>query len=173
MEKLSDEQLARLVQASGDAGSYAELVRRHQAPLLAFLYRLAGNDMNVDDISQTAIFQAYRKIRQFRFKSTFRTWLFKIAYLEYLQLLRHRKVVDRLKSNLTALQSEPASVDVDLSMDLQKAMLMLSEQERAAILLCDAHGFSHSEAAQAMNAPLGSVKTYVQRARKKMRELLI
>jgi RNA polymerase sigma-70 factor (ECF subfamily) len=58
------------------------------------------------------------------------------------------------------------------SLDLRAALATLSEEERAAALLCDAAGFSHAEAARVMGAPLGSVKTYVARARERLRAAL-
>lgn len=172
MKDLSDKKLTILVQATHNADGYAILAARHRPGLMAFLLRLAGDDMNIDDIAQTAVIRAYERITQFNHQSSFKTWLFQIAYLEYLQLLRRRKVQNRLKENVAARQPPPTDVDPDVSIDIANALSTLTEKEKAAILLCDAHGFSHSEAAHSMGAPLGSVKTYVQRARQKMRRAL-
>ena len=60
-------------------------------------------------------------------------------------------------------------ISIEASMDLRRGLAELSVEERASILLCDAVGLSHNEAAHAMAAPLGSIKTYLKRARKKMR----
>ena len=60
----------------------------------------------------------------------------------------------------------------DDALSLQRALNNLGAAERAALLLCDACGMSHSEAAKTMSVPLGSLKTYVQRAREKMRQAM-
>lgn len=172
MEALSDDKLVMLVQTTKDTNGYAILVARHQYVLKAFLFRLVGDDMSVDDIAQDTIMLAYEKIKQFRFESSFRTWLFRIGYMEYLQLLRRRKVVDRLKDNVATRQAPLTDLEIESSIDIKRALSTLTEQERAAILLCDAHGFTHQEAAHMISTPLGSLKTYIKRARRKMRAAL-
>ncbi len=172
MKELSDEKLVMLVKVTRDADGFTKLVRRHQSGLVAFLQRLAGDDMNIDDIAQTATIRAFQKIDQFRSESSFRTWLFQIAYVEYLQVLRLRKAVDRLKVNVADRNVKAVEIDAGVTLDLKRGLSLLSVEERSAILLCDANGLSHTEAARAMNAPLGTTKTYLKRAREKMRKVL-
>lgn len=173
MKAFADEELVMLVKATGDTESYTELIKRHQSGLLAFLHRLAGNNSNIDDIAQVAMLRAYRKIDQFREESSFRTWLFQIGYREYLQLMRRNKRTGEVMSSVESQPGDLSAFDPGMSLDLNNGLARLSTQERAAILLCDANGMSHSEAATAMDAPLGSVKTYVKRARHKMRLMLM
>ncbi len=169
----SDIDLVYLAKATRDDGAFAELVRRHQAKLRAFLLRLSGNHANVDDIAQMSLIKAHGAIGDFRGGGSFRSWLFAIAYREFLQQKRRDDAVARIGDAAAANETEPATTSLnEMSLDLKDALLRLPEKERAAMLLCDAVGFTHAEAAAALGAPLGSVKSWVQRGREKMRAML-
>ncbi|MEK7266244.1 MAG: RNA polymerase sigma factor [Pseudomonadota bacterium] len=164
---LSDIDLVTLAKAARDSAAFETLVRRHQAPLRAFLIRLTGDAPAADDLAQEALIKAYRGLDGFRGGSSFRSWLFAIAMRE--AQMAKRKTIAREKIAAAADLDDAGSEPAEFSIDLQRALASLSEDERAAALLCDAAGFSHAEAASAMAAPLGSVKTLVARAREKLR----
>jgi RNA polymerase sigma-70 factor (ECF subfamily) len=63
------------------------------------------------------------------------------------------------------LAEEPAGENSDLRLDLERAMAQLPERERAAAVLCFAQGYSHGEAAEILDMPLGTLKSIVARAR--------
>lgn len=157
--------------AVGDAEAYGELVRRHHASLRAFLWRLAGDPTRAEDLAQDALVRGFQNIARFQGGSAFRTWLFAIAYREFLQERRRAgaagRLLERLAEGAADVAAEPGA-----ALDLQRALQTLDTPERAAVLLCDACGMSHSEAAEAMDAPLGSVKTYVKRGRAKLQAAL-
>ncbi len=169
----SDIDLVYLAKATHDDDAFAELVRRHQAKLRAFLVRLSGDHASVDDIAQLSLIKAHRAIADFRGGASFRSWLFAIAYREFLQQKRRDDAVTRISAAAAenGIQTGPASFD-DISLDLKNALSRLPENERASLLLCDAVGFTHAEAAAALSAPLGSVKSWVLRGREKMRAML-
>ena len=173
---LNDIDLVAMATAAQDEKAFSVLVRRHQARLRAFLHRLCGDGAMADDIAQDTFLKAHRALESFKGGGSFRSWLFSIAYREFLQTKRKEKAASRLEDALKShSSSEPDRDDgknIGLSLDLRRALLVLEPKERAALLLCDAAGLSHSEASVAIDAPLGSVKTYVARARKKMREAL-
>jgi RNA polymerase sigma-70 factor (ECF subfamily) len=169
---LSDLDLVILAKAARDSAAFDMLVRRHQAPLRAFLIRLTGDAAGADDIAQETLIKAYRGLDGFRGGSSFRSWLFAIA-------LREAAIDRRRKATMTRAETAAAGAELceetlapGLSIDLRSALARLSPEERAAALLCDAAGFSHAEAATAMAAPLGSVKTYLLRARERLRAAL-
>jgi RNA polymerase sigma-70 factor (ECF subfamily) len=116
--------------------------------------------------------RGFEHIGRFQGGSAFRTWLFSIAYREFLQARRRAGAAGRLIERLSEPEAVQDGGEPGAAVDLQRALQVLDEAERAAVLLCDACGMSHSEAAEAMSAPLGSVKTYVQRARAKMQAAL-
>ncbi len=166
--ELNDVDLVILAKAARDSAAFEALVRRHQAPLRAFLIRMTGDPPLADDLSQEALIKAYRGLDGFRGGASFRSWLFSIAMREAAMARRKTKG----ETAAAAGNVEEASPPREFSLDLQRALAGLVEEERSAVLLCDAAGFSHAEAAAAMGAPLGSVKTYVARAREKLRAAL-
>lgn len=168
---LTDLDLVILAKAARDSAAFDALVRRHQAPLRAFLIRLTGNSAGADDIAQETFLKAYRGLGAFRGGASFRSWLFAIAIREAAMERRRASAMARAETSAADLGASPAEPS-SMSLDLQAALSSLSREERAAALLCDAAGFSHAEAATAMAAPLGSVKTYVLRAREKLRAAL-
>ena len=175
MKDASDIDLVAAAKAAGDDRAFAELVRRHQGRLRAFLHRLGADATLADDIAQDAFVKAHAALASFRGGGSFRSWLCAIAYREFLQTRRKAGAAMRIEASLRAETGETASSDgaqASLSMDLRKALAGLEDRERAALILCDAMGMSHSEAAAALAAPLGSVKTCIARARAKMRKAL-
>lgn len=165
--ELSDIDLVTLAKAARGSAAFETLVRRHQAPLRAFLIRLTGESALADDLAQEAFLKAYRALDAFRGGSSFRSWLFSIALREA-QMAR-RKDAARNRAQAGAGGDDETAPPAEFSLDLQRALAALTQEERTAALLCDAAGFSHAEAAGAMAAPLGTVKTLVARAREKLR----
>lgn len=172
---VSDEELVALVIAARDQRAFGELVRRYQGLVRSMLARLCGNRALADDLAQEAFTRAWTKIGSFSGKGSFKSWLCSIAYREFLMSARKRKAADKVLEQLTREQKEDsvaASPVAGETLDLDRALKGLSEEERAAVVLCYACGFSHSDAAEAMGAPLGSVKSWVNRGRDKMKERL-
>lgn len=170
---LSDIDLVMLAKAAHDETAFAELVRRHQAGLRVFLRRLTGNASLADDLAQESFLKAYRRIGSFAGGASFRSWLYAIAWREFLQAKRKDGARGKL---VNAIAAEPAGAatapNADMSLDMKRALATLEENERAAVLLCDAAGLSHGEAAATLGAPLGTVKSQVMRAREKLRAAL-
>ncbi len=170
---LSDTDLVMLAKAAPDRAAFDGLVRRHQAGLRAFLRKLGADAAQADDLAQETFIKALRSLQSYRGGASFRSWLYAIAWREFLQGARSERSRSRLSEAVAAeSQGEATCSTGDFSLDLQRALASLDDIERAAVLLCDAVGLSHGEASVTLGAPLGSVKTYVARAREKLRTFL-
>lgn len=170
---LSDTDLVMLAKAAPDHAAFDALVRRHQGALRAFLRKLGADATQADDLAQDTLIKAYRRLQTYQGGASFRSWLYAIAWREFLQGARKDRAAARLGEAMAAGMSEEAApLTGDFSLDLQRALASLDDLERASVLLCDAVGLSHGEASAALGAPLGSVKTYVARAREKLRAFL-
>lgn len=172
---MNDIELVAMAKAARNEAAFAELVRRHQARLRAFLHRLCGDGFLADDIAQDTFMKAHSSLASFRGGGSFRSWLYAIAYREFLQSKRKSKAAARLEQALktqAAYSGGEEKIEAGMSIDLRRALMTLDEPERAALLLCDAAGLSHTEASAATGVPLGSIKTYIARGREKMREAL-
>jgi len=174
---ISDEALIARVVVSDDRHAFGELVRRHQSAVRATLRKLAGgNTALADDLAQETFLLAYRKLKQFRQEARFSTWLYRIAYNVFLADARRMKElpmpedadVDELAS-AGSDASPSVSRQATLAVDLEKAMSVLSDAERAAIVQCYHNDLSHEEAAVVLGCPVGTVKTHILRAKQKLK----
>ncbi len=162
------------------------LLRRHQSAVRATLRRLAaGNDALADDLAQETFVLAWRNLASFREEARFSTWLYRIATNCWLADARKRKEVllgdrdgdggdddeDDAMSALGASVGDTAHA-TSLRMDMARAMRVLSDGERAAIVQCYDNDLSHEEAAYVLGIPVGTVKTHILRAKKKLKSAL-
>ena len=182
---LTDAELIARVVVHDDRHAFSELVRRHQSAVRTTLRRLtAGNHALADDLAQDTFMLAFRNLRSFRQEAKFSTWLYRIATNAYLADARKRKeellgdrdadVADDEGGDASAGDAggpDPARA-ATLSMDMDRALAVLSEGERAAIVQCYHNDLSHEEAAQVLNCPVGTVKTHILRAKQKLRSRL-
>lgn len=156
--------------AGGNSAAFGVLVRKHQSPLRGFLLRMTkGNSALADDLAQETFLEAFRKIAQFG-KGSFFGWLCAIAYSRYLMEARKRKL-ESLDQDMVDDAPE-AEIASSAKIDLERALARLRPPERAALTLCFALGFSHEEAAAAMELPLGTLKSHVNRGREKLTAML-
>jgi RNA polymerase sigma factor (sigma-70 family) len=167
-----DAALAERAMRYDDRSAFSELVRRHQGLVRAQLRRLTQGDHSwADDLAQEAFLQAWRKLDLFRGEARFGTWLYRIAYMTFLQSRRtHRAEVQHVVGYDGRVQDD--SDALALSRDLDIAMHGLAEAERNALVLCYEFDLTHEEAAYVLNTPAGTVKTHVARGKAKLRRSL-
>ncbi|WP_091738561.1 RNA polymerase sigma factor [Phenylobacterium immobile] len=167
---LHDVELCAL-SAAGDRRAFEELVRRHGTAVRALLRRMGADGSTADDVGQDAFIAAFEQIAEFRGEGTFTAWVRKIAARLYLRRIRK----DRRLVALVADEAEPApetGPGADGKIDLDRALNTLSAVERICVSLCYGAGVSHVEAAEALNLPLGTVKSHVKRGLDKLRARL-
>jgi RNA polymerase sigma-70 factor (ECF subfamily) len=163
-----EHELVRQAQA-GSSQAFARLVDAHQQGLRAFLRRLSGNWAEADDLAQEAFVAAWTDIRRFREGHAFRTWLCGIGYRKFLMAQRTaRRQRRRDASALEHQDGVSSELSTEERLDLLRALHSLPVDQRAAVALCLAAGFSHAEAAAALELPLGTVKSHVQRGRSRL-----
>lgn len=172
----SDDELVAAFVATGSNPAFHELVRRHHASTRSFLRRLCRDPALADDMAQDTFVKALTRLHTYEGNNRFRSWLGGIAYREFLMTVRSTKRLRRLHADAAPLLSTdgvstgPSPGD---RLDLDRALDVLPETERTAIVLNHACGMSHAEIARAMQLPLGTVKTYIDRARKALHKALL
>jgi len=177
---VSDAQLIARAVVEDDRHAFGELVRRHQSAVRSSLRRLTGGNVaHADDLAQETFLLAYRNLKSFRQEAKFSTWLYRIAYNVFLADARKIKELpmpDDADGEPVALADTAAPANMSrqaaLSIDLERAMRVLSEPERAAIVQCYHNDLSHEEAAQVLGCPVGTVKTHILRAKQKLKARL-
>ena len=172
----SDADLILAVQSRDDREAFAELVRRHQSQVRAVLRRLTkGDTMAADDLAQETFVLAWRNVSRFRFEARFSTWLYRIAFNAWQSdARRRREIVMDMDDDAPPAGSDHfvELPDVVSKVDLERAMAVLSDGERAAIAACYYADLSHEEAARALDMPVGTVKTHILRGKAKLRARL-
>ena len=174
MSEDSDEALIASVVAARDAAAFEALVRRHQSRVRNWLRLLTRSSARADDLAQETFIRAWQRAHTFSGRGKFVSWLMKVAYNTFLEERRG----DRLRTRIAAAVSqgqadEPASGGGDEWPDLERMLAVLSVDERLTLVLCYAHGLSHSEIADVIDMPLGTVKSHVHRAKAKIRERFV
>jgi len=182
---VTDAQLIARVLVQDDRHAFCELVRRYQSGLRATLRRLtAGNHALADDLAQDTFMLAYRNLKSFRQEAKFSTWLHRIATNAFLANARKRK--EELLGDADAAVADEDDPGVppgdgiggdharaaNLRMDMERALAVLSEGERAAIVQCYHNDLSHEEAAYVLDCPVGTVKTHLLRGKLKLKAQL-
>lgn len=170
LSSLHDVELATLA-AAGDRTAFGELVRRHGSAVRGLLRRMGAQPSEADDLAQDAFIAAFEAIAEFRGEGTFAGWVKKIAARTYMRRLsRERR--QRLVAEETQEDEAGPTPDPGRRLDLDEAMKSLAEAERICVTLCYGAGLSHAEAAEALNLPLGTVKSHVKRGLDKLRARL-
>ena len=169
----SDSSLVARVVASDDRDAFGELVKRHQSAVRRFAQSLVQDNALADDVAQETFVRAYRSLGQFRGDSSVLTWLLGIAHNQARNARRKTRAHGELDPNDPSLISATdATRSSDLKTDLQKALIQVSDDERAALHLCYHEDLSHAEAAAALGWPVGTLKTHVARGKERLKLLL-
>ena len=113
---------------------------------------------------------AFERIAEFRGEGTFAAWVKKIAARLYLRRLQKDRRLAALAEEATEEDSELPRPDA--AIDLEEALKVLGKAERLCVTMCFGAGLSHTEAAEALNLPLGTVKSHVKRGLEKLRARL-
>jgi len=164
---LHDLELAAL-SASGDRRAFGELARRHGSAVRALLRRMGAEPALADDLAQDAFLAAFESIGEFRGEGAFVGWVKRIAARLYLKRWKKRAELDPVEAedmdSASGGEGEAAQ-----RLDLDGALASLSPAERLCVSLCYGAGLSHAEAAAALKAPLGTVKSHVKRGLDKLK----
>jgi RNA polymerase sigma factor (sigma-70 family) len=160
--------------ASGDRQAYGELVRRHGSAVRGLLRRLGADSATADDLAQDAFITGFEQVAEFRGEGTFAGWIKKIAARLYLKKVKReaRMIFSDTVEPVEEFGVRDASGDAASRIDLDDALKALSRGERLCVSLCYGADWSHGEAAEALNIPIGTVKSHVKRGLDKLRAKL-
>jgi RNA polymerase sigma factor (sigma-70 family) len=173
MSEYEDNILVASVVAQNDTAAFGELVTRHQSQVRNFLRKLTRDYTLADDLSQDCFMHAWNKIHTYAGSGSFIGWMLKVAYTTFLQ---SRRKSNRYGEILTLVGDQAdvagrkAVEDSDEITDLDKFLAVLTEEERAVMILSYACGLSHREISGAADLPVGTVKSIIFRGKEKIRE---
>ncbi|MGH7548092.1 MAG: RNA polymerase sigma factor [Gemmatimonadales bacterium] len=174
----------------GHEPAFRELVRRYERPVFSLLFRMVRDRTLAEDLAQETFIKVLNGIRSYNPQFKFSSWIFKIANNTAIDHLRKRDL-DTLsldgsphattpeEMHATAIQlgarGETPLQEVEareLGSAIERAIARLRPEYRSCILLRHVEGHSYEEIAQILDMPLGTVKTYIHRARNELRGYL-
>ena len=185
----SDQQIVAWAQ-DGEEFAFRELVRRYQRPVFSLIYRMVRDREIAEDLAQETFVKVLNAIDSYRPEHKFSSWIFKIANNAAIDHLRRRE------PDLLSLDGAPDAVSVErreatalqvrdqgespldelaareLGSHIEAAIAGLRAEYRACILLRHVEGRPYEEIAAILDLPLGTVKTYIHRARAELRDAL-
>jgi len=185
----SDEELM-LDYRDGDEYAFEMLYRRHEKPLLNFIYRMIMDAADAENLCQEAFFRVVRGRKKYRATGRFKTWLFQIAInlcRDQLRRMKHRShlslnaaassegdeiaELQELIPDASANPGERIETDEQESV-IKQAIASLPEDQRLVVILKEYQELKLSEIASIMNRPVGTVKSLNHRAHVSLRKIL-
>lgn len=186
---LSDQDVV-LHAVAGREAAYRELIRRYQRPIFALLFRMVRDRELAEDLAQETFIKVLNAIDSYRPEFKFSSWIFKIANNTAIDHLRRRSLdtlsLDGSPHAQTADAVEATTLQIsdgaesqleevtarELGEQIESAIAELRPEYRACILLRHVEGRPYEEISEMLDLPLGTVKTYIHRARNELRILL-
>ena len=162
-----------IVQArSGDQEAFTRLVMNYKQYVYRTIYGMVANAYDAQDLAQETFIKAYQALPTLRDETTFPTWLARIAIHVSSDFLRKKQRQKELNERLFHHEKHEEHQQASTRWDLQDALLRLSEEQRTVLLLRTVQELHYEEIAQIMNIPIGTVRSRLYAAIKKLHELL-
>jgi RNA polymerase sigma-70 factor (ECF subfamily) len=174
----------------GREPAYRELIRRYERPVFSLVYRMVRDRELAEDLTQDTFIKVLSHIDKYRSEFKFSSWLFKISNNVAIDHLRRRQL------DTVSMDGSPHATSLDLTeatsfelptqdetplqelearelgSEIERAIGRLRPEYRSCILLRHVEDKSYEEIAATLDLPLGTVKTYIHRARHELRKLL-
>lgn len=185
----TDQEIVALAREGREA-AYRELIRRYERPVFSLILRMVRDRQLAEDLSQETFIKALNAIGSYRPEFKFSSWIFKIANNAAIDHLRRREVdtlsLDGAPNATSQEDIEATALQVgdkgetplaelearELGTAIERAIGQLRPEYRSCIMLRHVEGLAYEEIAQLLELPLGTVKTYIHRARHELRGML-
>ncbi len=186
---MTREEESRIVQKvlKGDVNAFEKLVLAYEKNIYNIALRMTGNSEDASDMTQEAFIKAYNSLQSFRGDSKFSVWIYRIATNVCLDFLRSKSRRPTVSLSVEDNDGEDVQLDVadesqspELLLDRQmtresvrRGLETLSPEYRQILLLREIQGLSYDEISQALGLEVGTVKSRIFRARKKLCAFLL
>ena len=178
--RMADEELMELV-ADGDPRAFEAVYDRHGGPAFSLAYRMVGNRTIAEDITQEAFLSIWRSRMRYRSdRGSVRTWVLGIVHHRAIDALRRNLVHERRRASAEGIEERleaPERTDAEVARrdeakSVRRAIDTLPEQQGQVIQLAYFGGFTHTQIAEMLNMPVGTVKGRMRLGLDKLRRSL-
>jgi len=167
----------------GDVHAFDELVERYHGRIYGLTYNMTSNREDAEDLTQEVFVKAYEALPRFKGKSSFYTWLYRIAVNKTINYRKKRNrkralsldqfdqeiKTDEVYHDLTTKGSPLRNLSLsELQIKLNEALQSLSEKHRTVVVMHDMQGIPHEEIAKVVGASVGTVRSRLFYARRQM-----
>ena len=180
IRNLADEEVMQLVQ-DGNPRAFELVYDRHGGAAFSLAYRMVGNRVTAEDITQEAFLSIWRsRLRYDQARGSVRTWVLGIVHNRAIDALRRNVVHDRRRETMEGIEERHEAkerTDVEAARreearSIRTALDTLPDDQRRTIELAYFGGFSHSQIADLLNEPIGTIKGRMRLGLEKMRRQL-
>lgn len=172
---------------SGDVAAFDQLILKYRERLYSIIYNLCSNREDAADITQETFIKAFSSIKRFKGKSSFYTWLYRIAVnATFSHLKRNRmrrffsfenineevsssEIVEALS---VKVKSEKSALMSELQEKLNEALQKLSDKHRTVVVLYEIEGLSHHDISKIMKCSVGTVRSRLHYAKQQLQAYL-
>lgn len=174
----------------GREAAYRELIGRYQRPVLSLIFRLVRDRELSEDLAQETFVKVLNALDRYDPAQKFSSWIFKIAHNTAIDQLRKKEVAtlsldgsphaesaDEAEATLfTAVATDETPEEFtssrEIGSEIERALATLRPEYRTVIILAHVEGRPYEEVAEIMELPLGTVKTFIHRARNELKKKL-
>lgn len=166
--------IIRLIEKAqkGNGNAFLKLFQEYESVIYRTAFMYVKNQNDALDVVQETAYRSFKSIGILNEPKYFKTWLIKIAISCALDMLRKQKKVIQMRPGYMELISEDVKEDIDLEVTFQELIEFLDEDEKSVIILRFYHDMTIKEVAESLNIPLGTAKTILYRALKRLRKEL-
>ncbi|MCS7253896.1 MAG: sigma-70 family RNA polymerase sigma factor [Armatimonadota bacterium] len=192
LDYLTDEELVKL-SCAGEREAFAILIRRYQDRIYSLVYRYVGNPEDALDLTQETFIKVFTKLGEFKGKSKFYTWLYRIAVNVCIDFRRRQHISAVYWDDIKPVELNPfevdessehydvpdengdperRAIDSELRLRIREAVDALPEQLRVVLLLREYEDMSYEEIAKIIGCPVGTIKSRLFQAREMLKRML-
>jgi RNA polymerase sigma-70 factor, ECF subfamily len=186
LRSASDQEIVALARGGAES-AYRELIRRYERPVFSLIYRMVRDRETAEDLAQETFIKVLNAIGSYRPEFKFSSWVFKIANNTAIDHLRRRELdtlslegsphattAEGIEATTLQVSSDSESAlerveALELGGEIEAAINQLRPEYRSCILLRHVEGRAYEEISEMLDLPLGTVKTYIHRARNELR----
>ena len=185
-ERDLDWSVVQRVQA-GNVGAFDQLVQKYREHIFSVIYNMTSNREDASDLTQDTFIKAFQAIARFKGKSSFFTWIYRIAinttntflkkrnrrrYISY-ENINEEVATSEIFERLTAKsRSEKGALVHELQEKLNDSLQKLSTKHRTVVVLHEIEGLSHSEIAEITSTSIGTVRSRLHYAKQQLQSYL-